>query len=71
MQKDNQDTNIISLNTDTEKGRQNLCMWHTFNQLWFAEDGSYLQPQMILKNVSGFLEVSQSVFVCFVLRLYY
>lgn len=47
---------------------KNAWFLHTFNQLCFAEDCSYLQPQMILKDESGFLEILQSVFVCFVLR---
>lgn len=41
---------------------------YTFNQLGLAEDCSYLQPQIILKDESGFLEILQSVFVCFILR---
>lgn len=47
---------------------KNAWFLHTFNQLCFAEDCSYLQAQMILKDESGFLEILQSVFVCFVLR---
>lgn len=61
-----------SVTDNINKSRQtcikNAWFLHTFNQLCFAEDCSYLQPQMILKDESGFLEILQSVFVCFVLR---
>lgn len=62
-----------SVTDDINKRRQRYvyqkCMvLHTFNQLCFAENCSYLQPQMILKDESGFLEILQSVFVCSVLR---
>lgn len=56
---------------DIEYGDTHVSVWHTFCQLCFAEDCSYLQPQMILKDDSGFLEIPQSVFVCFILRLDY
>lgn len=45
--------------------------WRTFSELWFAKDGSNLQAQMFLEDISGFLEVAQSVFVCLVLGLNY
>lgn len=55
----------------TEIKMENVHDCHTFNQLCFAVDCSYLHPQMFLKDESSFLEIPQSGFVCFMLRLNY
>ena len=56
MQENNDSKKVLN----TEK---HVRVWPTF-----CFDCSYLQPQMTLKDSSGFLEIPQSVFVCFILR---
>lgn len=38
------------LQKDTEYRNVHVCLQHTFNQLCFAVDCSYLHPQMFLKD---------------------